>query len=72
MSPYSSFSLLGAHTLLEGMATDQSAAILLSSCSSANADPSDGADVPTQMRSVSRKRVRWRSNDGAVGSGEGM
>lgn len=72
MSPYPSSGFGRGHTLFEGMATDQSAAILLSSCSSANADPSDGADVPTQMRSVSRKRVRWRSNEGAVGSGEGM
>jgi hypothetical protein len=58
------------------MATAQSCAILFSlgmtTSSDAGVAGSVGWPVPTQMRSVLIKCVRWKMNDGELGKGEGM
>lgn len=68
-------------TPLEGMATDQSAANLLSTCPTLLIDAvppaafpaaSVGSPVPTHIMRVLAIQVRWKLNEGEEGSGEGM
>jgi len=66
----------GQLTPRAGMATAQSCAIFFSlgmtTASDVGVSGSIGWPVPTHIKSVEVRYVRWKMNEGELGSGEGM